>query len=157
MSLRKSSVVLAVLLVSSVAFADHVIVRGVVESYEPNKVIVVKSVDQGVVTYELTPEITVPARIQPGAQVILRTDPQGIAAASRGMAQRPDVTDKLRLLDLPALLVCGEHDPISTVAEMRQIAAQMPQATFVEIPAAGHMAPLERPEPVNAAIREFLG
>ena len=115
------------------------------------------------VAESMLPKLFAPATIEAAApcveqtrQVILRTDPQGIAAASRGMAQRPDVTEKLRLLDLPALLVCGEHDPISTAAEMRQIAAQMPRATFVEIPAAGHMAPLERPAEVNAAIREFL-
>jgi pimeloyl-ACP methyl ester carboxylesterase len=39
---------------------------------------------------------------------------------------------------------------------MRQIAAQLPNARFVEIPSAGHMSPLEQPEAVNKAIREFL-
>jgi len=32
----------------------------------------------------------------------------------------------------------------------------MPHARFVEIPNAGHMAPLEQSLAVNAAIREFL-
>ncbi len=90
-------------------------------------------------------------------QVILRTNPQGIAAASRGMAQRPDVTQRLGTFDLPTLVLCGEHDAISTVAEMREIAAALPQAKFVEIKGAGHMSPLERPAEVNAAIRAFLG
>jgi pimeloyl-ACP methyl ester carboxylesterase len=35
------------------------------------------------------------------------------------------------------------------------IAQALPQGTFVEIAAAGHMAPLEKPAAVNAAIREF--
>jgi 3-oxoadipate enol-lactonase len=39
---------------------------------------------------------------------------------------------------------------------MRQIAAKMPDARFVEIANAGHMAPLEQPAAVNAAMREYL-
>ena len=115
------------------------------------------------VAESMLPKLFAPATIEAAApcveqtrQVILRADPQGIAAASRGMAQRPDVSEKLSQLDLPALLVCGQHDAISPASEMREIAAKMPRAAFVVIPAAGHMAPLERSEPVNVAIREFL-
>ena len=89
-------------------------------------------------------------------QVILRTNPQGIAAACRGMAQRPDVTPLLAQFDLPALLIGGEHDAISPPQEMKGIAAQMPQATFVEIAGAGHMSPLEKPDQVNDAMRRFI-
>jgi len=89
-------------------------------------------------------------------QVMLRTDPQGIAAALLGMAERPDVTGQLPALDVPTLLVCGEHDVISPPTEMEQISAKMPQSHFVEIAGAGHMAPLEQPAAVNAAIRAFL-
>jgi pimeloyl-ACP methyl ester carboxylesterase len=39
---------------------------------------------------------------------------------------------------------------------MREIAAAIPNARYVEIPAASHMAPLEKPEPVNAALDSFL-
>jgi pimeloyl-ACP methyl ester carboxylesterase len=39
---------------------------------------------------------------------------------------------------------------------MRDIAAALPHATFVEIQDAGHMAPLERPAAVNAAMEHFL-
>jgi pimeloyl-ACP methyl ester carboxylesterase len=89
-------------------------------------------------------------------QVILQTPREGIAAALRGMAVRPDVTALLRSLDLPTLVVCGEQDAIAPPAEMRQIALAMPSATYVEIPAAGHMAPLEQPASVNAALLHFL-
>jgi 3-oxoadipate enol-lactonase len=102
-------------------------------------------------TYQEQPQIVEATR-----QVILRTKPEGIAAALRGMADRPDVTSRLREIDLPTLLIGGQHDGISPPAEMRQIAAQMPNARFVEIAAAGHMAPLEQPRAVNAAITEFL-
>ncbi|MDX1948324.1 MAG: alpha/beta fold hydrolase [Pirellulaceae bacterium] len=89
-------------------------------------------------------------------QVILKSDPRGIAAASRGMAQRPDMTARLAEIDVPALVLCGEHDPISPSGEMQGFAAALPNAQFVEIAGAGHMAPLEKPAEVNAAIAAFL-
>ncbi len=102
-------------------------------------------------TSSLHPEIVEATR-----QVICSADPRGIAAALRGMAVRPDVTGWLRSIKLPTLVICGQHDAISTVGEMRALADRLPVARFVEIPDAGHMAPLEQPPKVNAAIREFL-
>jgi 3-oxoadipate enol-lactonase len=97
-----------------------------------------------------------PQVVEATRQVILRTKPAGIAAALRGMAQRPDVSSRLKEFDVPALVLCGQHDAISPPAEMRQIAAGLPNARFVEIAGAGHMSPLEQPRAVNEAIREFL-
>jgi pimeloyl-ACP methyl ester carboxylesterase len=73
------------------------------------------------------------------------------------MAERPDVTGRLTEINVPALVVCGRHDVISPPAEMRQIAEKLPQGCYVEIKDAGHMAPLEQPAAVNAAMRKFLG
>jgi 3-oxoadipate enol-lactonase len=87
---------------------------------------------------------------------IVATSPQGIAAASLGMAERPDVTPLLPGITTPSLLIVGEDDGIAPPEEMRGIAAAMPNANFVEIPEAGHMSTLENPVAVNAAIREFL-
>jgi 3-oxoadipate enol-lactonase len=117
----------------------------------------------GFIAETMIPKLFAPTTITANApcveitrQVILRSDPKGIAAASRGMAQRPDVTPQLSRFDVPALLICGEHDAISPPAEMRGFAQAMPQAKFVEIAGAGHMAPLEKPAEVNSAIADFL-
>jgi pimeloyl-ACP methyl ester carboxylesterase len=72
------------------------------------------------------------------------------------MAQRPDMTGCLGQIHVPTLVVCGQFDVISPPAEMQQLAQALPQARYVEIPRAGHMAPLEQPAAVNAAIGEFL-
>ena len=89
--------------------------------------------------------------------VMASTRPTTIAAALRGMAERPDMTAELPNIGLPALLLCGEHDVISPADEMRTVAAAMPDSRFHIIYGAGHMAPLERPERVNHLILEFLG
>ena len=88
--------------------------------------------------------------------VIQRSQPEGVAAALRGMAARPDATDWLPMIEVPTLLISGTDDLISPPREMNAIAEKMPNAKFVEIPNAGHMTTVENPEAVNAAIRQFL-
>ena len=89
-------------------------------------------------------------------RLVQSSPPQGVAAALRGMAVRDDFSARLSAVDVPALLICGEEDAITTVEEMREMAEQMPQARFVSIADAGHLAPLEQPALVNSAIRDFL-
>ena len=84
-------------------------------------------------------------------------DRRGVAAALHGMAQRQDFTPLLPTIDCPTLLIVGREDAISSPAEMARMARAIPGARLVEIPAAGHMAPLERPAEVNAALLQFLG
>ncbi|MCH7725762.1 MAG: alpha/beta fold hydrolase [Planctomycetes bacterium] len=90
-------------------------------------------------------------------EVMLATNPEGIAAALRGMAQREDVTDRIASIDVLTLVICGEFDAISPPAEMRGIAKAIRNSRYVEIAGAGHMAPLENPVVVNEAIRQCLG
>jgi 3-oxoadipate enol-lactonase len=97
-----------------------------------------------------------PAFVQETIEVMLRSDPAACAAAQRGMAEREDFRPRLSSIDVPTLIVCGERDAISPPSEMREIAAAIPGAKYVEIPRAGHLSPLESPEPVNEAIGEFL-
>ncbi|MCA9162956.1 MAG: alpha/beta fold hydrolase, partial [Planctomycetales bacterium] len=97
-----------------------------------------------------------PTAVEATQQVIRDTNPRAIAAALYGMAERPDMRDRLPSIDVPSLLIGGELDVISPAEEMRGIAQSMPNAKFIPIPQAGHMAPLERPQEVNSAIREFL-
>jgi pimeloyl-ACP methyl ester carboxylesterase len=103
-------------------------------------------------TAEKQPEVVEQTR-----QVMLRANPIGVAAALEAMAVREDSTGLLPTIQVPALLLCGEHDGISTPDEMRGMAQAIPAARFEEIPGAGHMAPLEAPGPVNRAIAQFLG
>lgn len=103
-------------------------------------------------TLDGRPEIVAAVR-----RVILAADPRGIAAAQRGMAERPDSSSLLPQIDCPALLLGGQHDVLSPPDQMRAMAGEMPQARFVTIADAGHLAPLENPAKANLAMLEFLG
>jgi pimeloyl-ACP methyl ester carboxylesterase len=89
-------------------------------------------------------------------KVIVNTDPEAIAAALRGMAARPDSTSLLEKIDVPTLVVVGQHDALTPPAEMRKLAESIRGAKFVEIANVGHMAPMEDSATVNRAMREFL-
>ncbi len=89
-------------------------------------------------------------------EMILATDPRGIAAALRGMAERADSTDLLPTINVRTLVLVGQDDAISPPGEMRKLAESIPQAQFTVVPDAGHMAPLENPAFVNGSIAAFL-
>lgn len=88
--------------------------------------------------------------------MIAAAPPAGVAAAQEGMAAREDATALLPSIGVPTLLVVGSEDVISPAAEMAAMAERVPGARLVVVPGAGHMAPLEAPATVNAALAEFL-
>ena len=99
---------------------------------------------------------TQPQVVNAVRQMILATDRRAIAATQLGMARRFDMVSQLGQVNVPTLVICGEDDAISPPAEMKGIADAMPQASYVEIPGAGHMAPMENPTAVCDAIRDFV-
>jgi pimeloyl-ACP methyl ester carboxylesterase len=53
-------------------------------------------------------------------------------------------------------VIVGKFDAISTLEEMRNIAAKIPGAKLVTIAGAGHLTPVEQPAQTTAAIESFL-
>jgi pimeloyl-ACP methyl ester carboxylesterase len=89
-------------------------------------------------------------------QVILRTPPETIAAAQRGLAERSDMRGELPQIQVPTLVVCGEEDVLAPLPEMQAIAAAIPHSQFAMIAGAGHMSPLEKPAEFNRLLAAFL-
>lgn len=90
--------------------------------------------------------------VQSTKAVIDSAQPSAVAAAQRGMAERRDLSDPITKFAVPTLVICGEHDAITTSSEMQQMATRIQSARFVQIANAGHMAPLENPIETNRAI-----
>ncbi len=85
-------------------------------------------------------------------ELIKKTDPRTIAAASLAMGARPDVTGELERIHVPTLAIVGTDDIISPPQEMLAWSAELTRGRFVEIPGAGHMSPVEQPESFAAAV-----
>lgn len=78
------------------------------------------------------------------------------ALDSLAMRDRPDFTADLTSVEVPALVAHGVEDEIVPFQAAEQMAALIPGARLVPVPNAGHLAPMENPDAVNAALREFL-
>ncbi len=79
-----------------------------------------------------------------------------VQTALAALGARPDMTEPLRRLRPPALLVAGAEDAITAPECLERAEAIIPRAKLLIVPAAGHMVPLEQPEVFNAAVLEFL-
>jgi pimeloyl-ACP methyl ester carboxylesterase len=79
-----------------------------------------------------------------------------VAWAQRAMARRPDSTADLAWVDVPTLVIVGEEDTLTPLAEAEAMAAAVPAARLVRIPGAGHLSAVEAPAEFNAAVRSFL-
>lgn len=82
--------------------------------------------------------------------------PVGIANALRGMALRPDSTDLLSQITCPTLIITGEEDTITPLADAQLMAERISNAQIFTIPRAAHLSNLEQPEAFNQRLVAFL-
>jgi pimeloyl-ACP methyl ester carboxylesterase len=97
------------------------------------------------------------ARRPPFRDIMMTSTPAGMIAAQRAMSGRPDSSSTLRALKLPALVIVGEHDPITSVDDARRMAALIKGSKRVVIENAAHASNFDQPEAFNRAVTEFLG
>jgi 3-oxoadipate enol-lactonase len=97
-----------------------------------------------------------PALVASLRERILAASPRGIANALYGLAARADSREMLPKIAVPTLVLVGEEDVLTPPEESKAMAAAIPGARLEVIPRAGHLANLENPDAVNAALRAFL-
>jgi pimeloyl-ACP methyl ester carboxylesterase len=81
---------------------------------------------------------------------------QDYAAQAQAMLDRPDALGSLSAVHVPTLLLSGSDDQWSPVSQHEAIRRRIPHATLFEVLEAGHMSPIEKPETVALALREWL-
>jgi len=67
------------------------------------------------------------------------------------------IVDGLRELDVPALLIWGEEDPVVPLDYARRLVSDLPRATMVTFPGVGHLPPEEAPLESLSPVIDFLG
>ena len=98
----------------------------------------------------------VPGAVEFVRERILLTPAEGIAAALRGLAQRPDVTELLAQIQVPTLVIAGSDDAIVPESEMREMAAKIAGSELIVLPGVGHLSALEAPVEFNSVLARFL-
>lgn len=85
-----------------------------------------------------------------------RKSAQTFAHQIQALLSRPDGTDVLKAIQVPTLVLCGQQDTWSPVAQHQAMHDLVPGSHLALIDQAGHMAPMERPSDVAAALRSWL-
>jgi len=106
----------------------------------------------------LTPETVSkrPEIVKRIRDMMLKTKPEGAAAALMGMAERDDQTELLSTVSAPTLIVVGAEDAITPVADSEKMHHAIAGSRLVVVESAGHVSNVERTEPFNQALTDFL-
>ncbi|MBX5478876.1 MAG: alpha/beta fold hydrolase [Pyrinomonas methylaliphatogenes] len=112
---------------------------------------------------EMIPKLIAPQTIAERPEIserlrsmVVRNDPQGIAAAQRGMAARRDQSDLLAQIRVPTLIIVGREDQLTPPELSAAMHREIAGSTLVVLDGAGHLSNVERPEEFNRALDQFL-
>jgi pimeloyl-ACP methyl ester carboxylesterase len=84
---------------------------------------------------------------------------QSVSAVRGGiqrMMARPDASATLQQLTVPALVIVGDEDVLTTPDDARQMTALMDKAQLLVLPQTGHLPNLEQTQAFNDALHRFL-
>jgi pimeloyl-ACP methyl ester carboxylesterase len=89
-------------------------------------------------------------------EMIRRSPGEAIAAASLGMAERPDSRPVLPEIDVPTTVIVGSADALTPPAMSETMARAIPNAELVTLNGAGHLSNLEDPDGFTATLRQLI-
>jgi len=95
--------------------------------------------------------------MKPLREMVSRSTPARFAAQIRALLTRPDTGPALAAIDCPVLIGVGRQDEWSPIDQHEDIQERLGgRGKLVIFEDAGHMAPYEAPESVNAALAEWF-
>ena len=86
----------------------------------------------------------------------LAMSPEDVSQVQQGMAERPDSVATLQTIRVPTLIIAGEEDILTPVADAETMKSNAPNSRLTVISKAGHYAAWEKPEEVGMLLRQFL-
>jgi pimeloyl-ACP methyl ester carboxylesterase len=84
------------------------------------------------------------------------TGPEAFVRQQQATISRPDSRPLLTDIRCPTLVLAGDGDELTPPLLAREIAGGIAGSKLVIVPDCGHLCTVERPEPVNAALAEWL-
>ena len=103
-----------------------------------------------------TTQSTRPDLVEEARRMMRKMSAPGIAAVQRGMAARPDSTATLKTIKVPTLILVGEEDNLTPVAEAELMQKNLRHSQMRVLAKGGHYSPFERHEAAGHEIRRFL-
>jgi pimeloyl-ACP methyl ester carboxylesterase len=99
---------------------------------------------------------TRPDLVEGALRMMRKMSPEGVALVQQGMAERPDSVETLKTINVPTLIVTGDEDILTGVADADLMRQNIPGSQMKVIAKAGHYSPWEQPEEVGTLLRQFL-
>lgn len=97
------------------------------------------------------PELTLFVR-----EMMASSTTEGIATAAMALRDRPDSMDTLATATVPALILVGRDDTVTTINDAHMMNQAIAGSRLVVIPDAAHLVNLEQPAEVDRALLNFL-
>lgn len=94
--------------------------------------------------------------VQPILDMAAEIGADGFCREQTAIIARPDSRPLLVEIDVPTVVIVGRQDQPTPVARAREMAADIANARLAILEECGHMAPLEKPAEVSAALRRWL-
>ena len=97
-----------------------------------------------------------PDLVDGALHMMRKMSPEDVAMVQRGMAERPDSVETLKTVNVPTIVVTGDEDILTGVAEAELMRQHIAGSQLKVIAKAGHYSPWEQPEEVGKLLRQFL-
>ena len=99
---------------------------------------------------------TRPDLVDSARQMMMKMSPEDISLVQKGMAERSDSVETLKTINVPTLIVVGDEDTLSPVADAEVMRQNIADSQMRVVPRAGHFAVWERHEEMGKLLRQFL-
>ena len=97
-----------------------------------------------------------PSLVPQVRQMIESQRVESIVAAMEAMMARPDSTPDLPRISCQTLLVVGNEDELTPLADAERMQNHISRSRLVVLPEAGHLSNLEAPDGFTLAMSDFL-
>jgi pimeloyl-ACP methyl ester carboxylesterase len=105
----------------------------------------------------MLPKMVISEALKPQVRSIMQSSTkEGVIAALRAMAERPDSFELIFGLMTPSLVIVGEKDAITPPSDAERMAKALRNSKLVRVPNAAHLSNFEQPEVFNAAVKGFI-
>jgi pimeloyl-ACP methyl ester carboxylesterase len=101
------------------------------------------------------PDLCPREEFEPWFEHFLNLDLRGYFALARDLLTH-DASDVLPQIEVPVLVVGGEHDLFAPIARSREMAARIPRAELLVLREGSHSALVEQPELIALTLEKFL-
>jgi len=103
-----------------------------------------------------TTRSTRPDLVEGALRMMRKMSAEDVAMVQRGMADRQDSAETLKTINVPTLIVTGDEDVLTGVAEAELMRRNIQRGQMKVIAKAGHYSPWEQPEEVGKLVRQFV-